>query len=95
MRIRAIIPLLACGVLNSGCHDPGTTIDRSQVKSILTLEVTGPATIPADGFTITTLTARIHPANATIAPYSSQRIAELCEGCGKLTDGASDRYGWP
>jgi hypothetical protein len=90
MKTTIVIALLACGVLSAGCHDPSNyALTDEQVKSILTLEVVGPAAIPADGFTSTTLRARIHPENANNRTlFITTDRGTLVKGEGKLTDGA-------
>lgn len=90
MNARLLIALLACVVLSHGCRDSSDyDLTQDQVNSILTLEVTGPASIPADGFTTTTLTAHIHPSNANNrALLISTDRGTLLKGGGTLQDGA-------
>ena len=82
--------MLFCGLMAVGCHDPADyDLTEEQVQSIISLDVTGPASIPADGFTTTTLIARIYPANANNrALLISTDRGTLVKGGGKMTDGA-------
>ena len=89
MKPAPIILLLAFGLFSYGCYDPDK-YDQTpeQVASIITVEVTGPSSIPADGFTTTTLTARITPDNANNRTLlvSTDR-GTLVKGGGKLAEG--------
>lgn len=90
MKTPVIISLLVCGALSSACHDPSNyDLTEDQVRSILTLEVVGPTSIPADGFTTTTLKARIHPENANNRTlFITTDRGTLVKGGGKLAEGA-------
>lgn len=90
MKARNTIALLACAMLSAGCHDPSKyDLTEEQVSSIISLEAVGPSSIPADGFTTTTLRARINPANANNRTlFITTDRGTLAKGEGKLTDGA-------
>lgn len=90
MKTRAAVALLAGAMLTAGCHDPSKyDLTEDQVREIISLEAVGPSSIPADGFTTTTLKARIKPANANNRTlFITTDRGTLLKGEGKLTDGA-------
>lgn len=89
MKTSHIVSMLLCGLALGACHDPADyDLTEEQVQSIISLEVTGAASIPADGFTTTTLVARIYPSNANNRTLliSTDR-GTLVKGGGKMADG--------